>query len=77
MRIEQIRDAKRAQPFKPFSLNLADGRHFLVDHPEFILVSRDNRTVVVDDVEGHTEHIDAMLVTSLSFAPAQRSSDGN
>jgi hypothetical protein len=75
MRIEEIRDAKRAEPFRPFLLNLADGRHFLVDHPEFILLSRDNRTVIVDDVKGHTEHIDAMLVTSLSFPAVHHGSD--
>jgi len=68
MRIEQIRQAKRAVPFRPFTLHLADGRRFLVDHPEFILVSRDNRTVVVDDVMGNTELIDSMMVTSLGVA---------
>jgi hypothetical protein len=71
MRIEEIRQARRAQPFRPFTLHLADGRQFVVDHPEFILVSRDNRTVVVDDLEGNTELIDSMLVTSLTFAAAE------
>ena len=76
MRIEEIRQAKHAQPFRPFTLNLADSRHFAVDHPEFILVSRDNRTVVVDDVHGNTELIDSMLVTSLLLASAEPQSRG-
>lgn len=77
MRIEEIRQAKKAQPFRPFTLHLTDGRQFVVDHPEFILVSRDNRTVVVDDVEGNTELIDSMLVTSVSFAAATSQTSGS
>jgi hypothetical protein len=67
MRVEEIREAQRAEPFRPFVLHLADGRQFVVDHPEFILLSRNNRTVVVDDVEGNIELIDSMLVTSLTI----------
>ncbi len=71
MRIDEIREAQRAQPFQPFILHLADGRQFQIDHPEFILLSRNNRTVVVDDVAGNIELIDAMLVVSLSVPVAK------
>jgi hypothetical protein len=74
MRFQEIRQAQRAEPFRPFVLHLTDGRQFLVDHPEFILLSRNNRTVVLDDVEGNIELIDAMLVTSLTI-PASLASD--
>jgi len=71
MRIDQIRGAQLYQPFRPFTLHLADGRSFLVDHPEFMLVSRDSRTIVVNDVEGNIEIIGPMLVTSLTVPSGQ------
>jgi hypothetical protein len=74
MRVEEIREAQRAEPFRPFVLHLADGRQFVVDHPESILLSRNNRTVVVDDIEGNIELIDSMLVTSMTI-PASPASD--
>lgn len=71
MRIEEIRKVQRTQPFRPFRLHLADGREFLVSHSEFIWTSHDNRTVIVDDVEGGIEILDCMLVTSVSIPPAR------
>ena len=71
MRAEEIRRAQRAQPFRPFTLHLADGREFLIDHPEFLLIGRTNRSVMVADVEGGIEIIDPLLVVSLSV-PAGR-----
>lgn len=71
MRIADIRDARRAQPFRPFVLHLADGRQFLVDHPEFLMVSRNDRTIILDDVDGNLEIIDPMLVASVSIPSLQ------
>lgn len=76
MRIDEIRNAQRAQPFQPFILNLADGRRFVIPHPEFILISHNNRTVIVDDLDGNIEMIDAMLVTSLSVPATESQSPG-
>jgi len=77
MRASDIRNAQRAQPFQPFVLHLADGRQFLVDHPEFIIVSRSERRVVIDDVEGNMEIIDPMLVTSISVLSQQSPAAGS
>ena len=38
MRADKIREAKQAQPFKPFVMHLADGREFAVGHPDFLFV---------------------------------------
>ena len=35
----QIREAVRAQPFRPFLIRLADGRNYKVEHPEFAMLS--------------------------------------
>jgi hypothetical protein len=35
---EELRGFLRAQPFRPFRVNLTDGRHFDVRHPDMMLV---------------------------------------
>jgi len=77
MRSTEIRNAQRAQPFQPFVLHLADGRQFFVDHPEFIIVSRNERRVIIDDIDGNMEIIDPMLVTSISVLSPQSAAPGS
>jgi hypothetical protein len=73
MRSEDIRKIQHAQPFQPFVVHVADGRQFLIDHPEFILVSKSERTVVIDDVQGNLEILNPMLISSLSVPASQHS----
>lgn len=69
MTIEKLREAVKAQPFKPFFVNLTDGRSFAVQHPEFIALTGTGRTIVVADSNSDgIELIDLLLVTSLTFA---------
>jgi hypothetical protein len=70
MRSEDIRRAQKAQPFVPFTLHLADGREFTIRHPEFMFVSHNERTVIVDDIDGGLEILDPVMVTSISIPPA-------
>jgi len=77
MRIEEIRKSHRSQPFRPFVLQLANGREFKVDHPEVMLISRDNCTIVLDDVDGGIELINAMLVTNLHVSPTRQDSSAS
>ena len=71
MRIEEIREAQRAQPFIPFTMHLADGRAFTIAHPDFLWVSRKGRLAWVEDLDGNAELIDPLMVVSLSV-PAGR-----
>lgn len=36
MRAEELNRLHKAQPFRPFRIHLADGRHLDVVHPEFL-----------------------------------------
>ena len=68
MTIDQLRDAHRAHPFKPFKICLTDGRQIPVPHPEFLFILPGrSRTVVVATSSGTAKMIDALLVTSLDF----------
>ncbi len=68
MKVSEIRDALRKQPFRPFVVHLADGREFPVDHVDFLLISHSERTVIVADRNGGVEWVDPVLITSLSFS---------
>jgi hypothetical protein len=49
-----------SQPFRPFLVKLADGRHFRVTHPELISCSANGREMVIHDDDGM--HLIEMLL---------------
>lgn len=67
MTIEQLRATQRAQPFVPFTVHLADGRSYLIDHPDFIASHPQGRTIIVfkPGEGGDFEIIDLLLVIGL------------
>ncbi len=67
MILDQFRDAWRAQPFKPFTIHLADGREIPVLSPEFVLTVPSGRTIVVCQPNDRLNIIDLLLVTDLEF----------
>ena len=67
MTMETLDRAYRANPFKPFAFRLADGRSLPVPHPEFLAFNPKGRTAVVMDERDGAEHVDLLLVVSLSF----------
>jgi hypothetical protein len=64
---EAVQNALHAQPFKPFSLRLTDGSLVRVPHPEFIIVTQDGRTAVVNSEGGRLSILDLGLVTAIEF----------
>ena len=66
MRIEDLRNALKTEPFHPFRLHLTDGRTIDIRHPEFMFIPpRNARLVVITDESGILEWIDPLLVVSL------------
>lgn len=68
MTILQLREIIQAQPFRPFKLNLADGRTVPVNHPEFIAAHPTGRTAIVFEDDDVFKIIDVMLITSIEVA---------
>lgn len=67
MVLEAIRQAIRRQPFKSFTLRLADGRELSVPHPEFIAIS--GRTVIVTNATDELYQIlEPFLIVSIDYA---------
>ena len=74
MTIEQLRNVYNAQPFRPFVIHLADGRHVPVDHREFIMSVPSGRTVIVAQGDDTVNIIDLLLVTDLELKLAANGS---
>jgi hypothetical protein len=77
---ETIREAKRAQPFRPFSLRLVDGTIYEVRHPDMISIppTRRPREVIYYLVENsesedyQTRFIDMGLVMEVIVPSSSR-----
>ena len=67
--VEQIRHVYEAQPFRPFTLHLADGRQISVARREFLALSPSGRTVIVYRPDESFNVVDMLLVTDLEFKP--------
>jgi hypothetical protein len=75
MTIEQLDAVYKAQPFKPFTLHLADGTEHQVAHPELMWHTPSGRTVVLSLGGERMAIIDLLLVTKITHgngAPRRR-----
>jgi hypothetical protein len=66
MDLNTLRGALREQPFKPFTIRLADGQSEFIPHPEFVAVGP--RIVVVVRKDNTVTHIEPLLIVSLDHA---------
>ena len=62
---EAIRDAITAQPFRPFTVHLADGNSYPVPARDFISLSPTGRTMVIYGDGNKIRTLDVMLVTEI------------
>jgi hypothetical protein len=69
MQREQIRDLMRAQPFRPFTIHLPEGRQVQVTHYDFALLSPDSRTLLSYGPDNTFNMIDVMLIASIEVGP--------
>jgi hypothetical protein len=67
MTIEQLRNAHRTLPFRPFTIRVADGRSFLIKHPDYLSHSPSGRTVIVYGEGDDFSILDLLLVSELEF----------
>lgn len=65
MTTEQFRNLLKAEPFRGFTIHLADGRHVPVRHSEFVLISPSGRTAIIYQPDETFNIVDLLLVTDL------------
>ncbi len=65
MTVEQLTNVHHAQPFRPFTIHMGDGRTFFVKHPDFISRSASGRTVIVHGENESFSILDLLLATEI------------
>jgi hypothetical protein len=65
MTTEQFRATLQQQPFRPFTIRMADGRAFEVVHPDFVAQSPSGRTVIVIQSDESYSVLDLLLMSEL------------
>jgi hypothetical protein len=65
MTTEQFRTTLNLQPFRPFTIRMADGRSFEVSHPDFVALSPSGRTVIVFQPDESFSVLDLLLMSEL------------
>jgi len=66
MTTDELRNCRDAVPFQPFTIHMADGRTFRVQHRDFMLISPTGRTIIVYTSGDIHSVLDTMLMTELS-----------
>ncbi|MCX8091327.1 MAG: hypothetical protein N3I86_10440 [Verrucomicrobiae bacterium] len=62
---------------RPFSLRLADGTLIPVPHPEFIFLTQDGKTAVVNTRGSEIKILDVELVTALETGASDEKPGGS
>ena len=65
MTAEQLRVMREANPFRPFTIHLADGRSLFVPHRDFVSQFPSGRTIIVYKPDDSYSIVDLYLVTEL------------
>jgi len=75
MTIEQMRAAREANPFRPFTMHLANGRTYRIHHRDYLSMSPSGRTVIVYQDDDAFSILDLSRVAELKMeAPMEQSS---
>ncbi len=70
MNPDQLRAVREANPFRPFTVHLADGRALHVPHRDYLSMSPGGRTVIVYGQGDAFSILDLLLVTELAVEEA-------
>ncbi len=75
MTVERFKSVLHAEPFRPFTIHMADGRVFLVKHRDFVSRSPSGRTVVVHSDDDSFSALDLLLMSELEVHPQPTRAD--
>ncbi len=67
MKAESLREVVRAQPFRPFSLILANGERLPVPHPEWVWLLPAGRTIGWSDQDERVKLLDVGLLLGVEM----------
>jgi hypothetical protein len=61
----QVREAIKAQPFRPFLVRLVDGRSYQVPHPDFAMLSPVGRELLFVGDDAGIHQINVLLIVEV------------
>jgi hypothetical protein len=70
MSIDGIREIMQRQPFVPFCVRLTSGARVPVNHPQFAVMTRTGRRMVVAKADDSIEIIDVLMIEAIEL-PAE------
>jgi len=68
MTIDKLQAVLNANPFRPFTIHLADGSRHHVPHRDFLSHSPAGRTVIIYHEDDSFSILDLLLITELEVA---------
>ena len=77
MTAEQLRAMREANPFRPFTIHLADGRTLTVPHWDSVSQSPGGRTIIVYRADEAFSVVELYLVTELEVNTPTDSGSNN
>ena len=73
----RIRELLHATPFQPFLIRMADGREYLIDHPDFVLAASETPQVIVEEPNGSVHFLSVLLIASVNQISANNAQTEN
>jgi hypothetical protein len=70
--IEKIREVLNEDPFRPFSIRLADGRDIPIHHPDFVALEPSGTELIAYLPDNSHKIVDFSLITSLDVMKPKR-----
>ena len=62
----RIRQLLQASPFQPFTIRMADGREYRIEHPDFVLAaSSEVPQITIEETDGSQHYLSVLLITSI------------
>jgi hypothetical protein len=62
---ELIKEAVNAQPFRPFTVCMADGARYYVPERDFVTITPGGRTLIIMAAPEKVKLLDVLLVTEI------------
>jgi len=62
---QTLKDFLHKQPFKPFTIFLADGRNYTVHHEDYVAVEPEGRRFAMFDEKGRLAVVNMTMITSI------------
>ena len=63
MHAESIKELLHTAPFAPFHVHVADGKSYLIDHPDLVWFTQGGRTMFVATGGERFAMVDTMLIS--------------